>query len=143
MKLLFDPDLTTATGIILFISYFINILTNFSFFFSPSVFPISHHSPFVPHRVMLLTTLASVATHPGCHSVTLSQRPGFYFTVDSHWYTPPTHPSPCLPASPSGSSDGGSGFIHCPAVSAAARSFSSAAEGRGAAEQTELSAAGQ
>lgn len=141
MALLFDPDLTTATGFILFISSFINILTNFSFF-SSVVLSISHHSLFFSHRVMLLTPLAPVAAHPGSHcktqatqrhcNNTVSVWPGFYFTVDTAT-TPSSHPSPCSPVSLPGSSGGGFGFVHSPAVSAAARSFSSPAEGSGAA----------
>lgn len=103
VALLFDPDLTTATGFILFISSFINILTNFSFF-SSVVLSISHHSLFFSHRVMLLTPLAPVAAHPGSHcktqatqrhcNNTVSVWPGFYFTVDSHCYNPLLSPLP-------------------------------------------------
>lgn len=125
---LFDPDLTAATGIILFISSFINILTNFSFFFSSVFLSISHHSLFFSHRVTLLTPPAPVATHPGCHSVCS------LYCRQPLIHPPSTHLSPCLPASPPGSSDGGPGFIHSPAVSTAARSFSSPAEGHGAAD---------
>lgn len=70
MELLFDPDLTAATAVILYISYFIDNLTNFSFSFFPSVsFSISHHLPFVSYRSTMLTLLAPVATHLDCHYV--------------------------------------------------------------------------
>lgn len=58
-----------------------NIWTNFSFFFFPSVsFSISHHLPFFSHRVLLLTSLALEATHPGCHSLVTLCLCGLGFT---------------------------------------------------------------
>ncbi len=81
VELLFDPDLTAATGIILFIPYFIDILTNFFVFFPSVSFSISHHSPFFSHRVTLLTPLAPVATHPGCHYVVTLSLCGLGFAL--------------------------------------------------------------
>lgn len=65
VELLFDPDLESSC----LYHTSLTFLTNFSFFFSPSVSHQSSLTIFSSHRVMLLTPLATVATHPGCHSV--------------------------------------------------------------------------
>lgn len=94
VELLFDPDLTAATGIILFISYFIDIWTNFSFFFYP--FCLLFHQPsftifFLPQGPPAHAT--STSSHSSRLSLccyTVSVCPGFSCTADSHWYTTPS-----------------------------------------------------